>query len=90
MHDVSVERRRRLLRGESSARNQSASDSDSGTVELGGEFVTFRGRNHVVRYRFLNLQQAIDGSTVLTFLPPEQDASRINFIRDSQYWVRKR
>lgn len=70
--------------------NQSASDNDSGNVELGGEIVTFRGRNHVVRYRFLNIQQAIDGSTVLTFLPPEQDASRINFIRDSQYWVRKK
>jgi hypothetical protein len=53
--------------------NRSASDDDSGTVELGGEFVTFRGHVHVVRYRFLNLQQAIDGSTVLTFLPPAQD-----------------
>jgi hypothetical protein len=70
--------------------NQSASDSDSGTVELGGEFITFRGRNHVVRYRFLNIQQAIDGSTVLTFLPPDPDPSRISFIRDSQYWVRKK
>jgi hypothetical protein len=70
--------------------NQSATDSDSGTVELGGEFITFRGRSHVVRYRFLNIQQAIDGSTVLTFLPPDPDPSRISFIRDSQYWVRKK
>ncbi len=70
--------------------NQMTSDSDSGTVELGGEFVTFRGRNHVVRYRFLNVQQAIDGSTVLTFLPPAADPSTISFIRDSEYWVRKK
>jgi hypothetical protein len=47
-------------------------------------------RNHVVRYRFLNVQQAIDGSTVLTFLPPAADPSTISFIRDSEYWVRKK
>jgi hypothetical protein len=69
--------------------NRSASDDDSGTVELGGEFVTFRGHAHVVRYRFLNLQQAIDGSTVLTFLPPAQDPATLSFIRDSELWVRK-
>ena len=70
--------------------NRSASDEDSGTVELGGEFVTFRGHAHVVRYRFLNLQQAIDGSTVLTFLPPAQDPATLSFIRDSELWVRKK
>jgi hypothetical protein len=70
--------------------NQSTSESDFGVVELGGEFVTFRGRSHVVRYRYLNMQQAIDGSTVLTFLPPAADPSTINFIRDGEYWVRKK
>lgn len=70
--------------------NQSASDADGGVVELGGAVVTFRGRNHVVRYRFLNMQQAIDGSTVLTLLPPAADPSTINFIRDSQLWSRKK
>jgi hypothetical protein len=70
--------------------NQSANDTDVGIVELGGPFVTFRGRNHVVRYRFLNLQQAIDGSTVLTFLPPADDPSTINFIRDGEMWSRKK
>ena len=70
--------------------NQSAGDADSGVVELGGAFVTFRGRNHVVRYRFLNLQQALDSSTVLTFLPPAEDASRISFIRDAEMWSRKK
>ena len=70
--------------------NQAASDTDSGVVELGGQFVTFRGRSHVVRYRFLNLQQAIDGSTVITFLPPAEDVSRINFVRDGEMWSRKK
>jgi hypothetical protein len=70
--------------------NQSASDSDSGVVELGAEFVTFKGRSHVVRYRFLNIQQAIDGSAVITFLPPAADPSTLNVIRDSEYWVRKK
>jgi hypothetical protein len=69
--------------------NHRTSDSDSGVIELGGEFVTFRGRNHVVRYRFLNLQQALDGSTVLTLLPPG-DLAHINIIRDSEMWSRKK
>jgi hypothetical protein len=67
--------------------NNSASDADSGVVELGGEFVTFRGHNHVVRYRFLNIQTALDGSTVLTLLPPGEMA-HISIIRDSEYWSR--
>jgi hypothetical protein len=70
--------------------NRSASDDDSGTVELGADFVTFRGHAHVVRYRFLNLQQAIDGSTVLTFLPRAQDPATLSFIRNSEWWVRKK
>ena len=67
--------------------NLSASDADTGVVELGGEFVTFRGRNHVVRYRFLNLQTALNGQTVLTLLPPG-DMAHISIIRDSEYWSR--
>lgn len=69
--------------------NLSTSDEDSGVIELGGAFVTFRGRNHLVRYRFLNLQQALDGSAVLTFLPPADDPSRINSIRNGEMWSRK-
>lgn len=67
--------------------NNTASDTDSGIVELGGEFVTFRGKNHVVRYRFLNIQTALDGSTVLTLLPPG-DMAHISIIRDSEYLSR--
>jgi len=68
--------------------NSSASDADTGVVELGGEFVTFRGRNHVVRYRFLNLQTALNGDVVLTLLPPG-DMAHISIIRDSEYWTRR-
>ena len=57
-------------------------------MELEPEFVVSKGRNHVVRYRFFNVQTAIDGSTVMTFLPPAADLARISFIRDSEYWVR--
>jgi hypothetical protein len=70
--------------------NGSASDADAGVVELSGPFVTFHGRSHVVRYRFLNIQQALDGSTVLTLLPPAEDPSTLNFIRDGEMWSRKK
>lgn len=66
--------------------NSSASDADSGVVELGGEFVTFKGRNHVVRYRFVNIQTALNGDIVLTLLPPG-DMAHISIIRDSEYWT---
>jgi len=69
--------------------NNRTGDSDSGVVELGGEFITFKGRNHVVRYRFLNVQHALDGSTVLTLLPPG-DMAHISIVRDSEYWSRKK
>lgn len=69
--------------------NSMTHDDDAGVVELGGEFITFKGRNHVVRYRFLNMQQALDGSTVLTLLPPG-DLAHISIIRDSEYYTRKK
>ena len=67
--------------------NRMTSDDDSGVVELGGEFVTLKGIRHVTRYRFGNLQQALDGSTVLTLWPPV-DVSKITPSRDSEYWTR--
>ncbi|MFI5104960.1 MAG: hypothetical protein ACHP79_08560 [Terriglobales bacterium] len=66
-----------------------ARDDDTGVVQFDKEFVVFKGRAHVVRYRFLNIQQAIDGSTVITFLPPAANPATLSFIRDSEYWVRK-
>jgi len=65
-----------------------ARDDDSGVVQFEKEFVVFKGHNHVARYRFFNIQQAIDGSTVLTFLPPAADPSTLSIIRDSELWVR--
>jgi hypothetical protein len=44
-------------------------DQDDGVVELGGDLVIFKRRNHVVRYRFIHMQQALDGSTLLSLLP---------------------
>src|SRR5258708_34572668 len=69
------------------ANRRMTSDDDSGVVELGGGFVTFKGHNHVAHYRFLNVQTALDGSTVLTLLPPG-DLAQISIIRDSQYFTR--
>jgi len=67
--------------------NRMTSDDDSGVVELGGEFVTLKGHKHTNRYRFANLQQALDGSTVLTLWPPIEMA-KIYPSRDSEYWTR--
>lgn len=63
-------------------------DEDSGVVQLGQDLVVFKGRNHEVRYRFMNLIQALDGSMVLTLLPDVSDISRLNIIRDRDQWSR--
>jgi len=67
--------------------NMAAHDDDSGVVELGGEFLTFKGKAHVTRYRFVKMQQALDGSTVLTLLPPV-DMSQVDLRRDLSYFTR--
>lgn len=67
--------------------NQAVNDNDSGVVQLEAAFVTFKGLRRVNRYRFVNLQQALDGSTVLTLWPPV-DMSQINASRDSVYLTR--
>ncbi|HEX7286162.1 MAG TPA: hypothetical protein VF532_08260 [Candidatus Angelobacter sp.] len=69
------------------ANNQGVSDADTGVVELGDGFITFKGQKHVYRYRLVTLQQAIDGSTVLTLFPPVE-MSKIDSKRDSEYWIR--
>jgi hypothetical protein len=67
--------------------NRPTTDDDSGVIELGGEFLVFKGHRRTTRYRFLNVQQGLDGTTVLTLLPPVE-MSEINISRDSQYWSR--
>jgi len=49
--------------------------------------ITFKGQKRLHRYRFVNMQQALDGSTVLTLFPPVE-MSRINPKQDSEYLVR--
>ena len=63
-------------------------DADTGVVELRQDLVTFKGRTHVLSYRFMNLQTALDGSTVLTLLPAAVDVSRLNIMRDRDQWSR--
>ena len=67
--------------------NRPTSDDDSGVVELEGGFVTFKGHRHVHRYRFVNLQEALDGSTVLALWPP-LDVKQIDSNRDTEYFTR--
>jgi hypothetical protein len=67
--------------------NRAASDDDTGVVELGGAFVTFKGHKRVGQYRFINIQQALDGSSVLALFPPVE-MSQINAGRDITYWTR--
>jgi len=69
--------------------NSITHDDDSGVVQFEKEFVIFKGRSHVVRYRFLNIQKAIDGSTVMTFLPPAANPATLSIIRDSEPWIRE-
>lgn len=68
--------------------NRMTNDDDVGVVQLEGEFVTFKGQRHVNRYRFVNLQQTLDGTSVLTLWPPV-DLSKIS-TSDSMYWTRTR
>lgn len=66
----------------------SARDEDSGQVELGGDLIIFKGRNHTVRYRFINCQTSLDGSTVLTLLPENDPLSTMTIMRDGDQWSR--
>jgi hypothetical protein len=63
-------------------------DQDSGVVELGGGMVIFNGRNHVVRYQFINCQQAVDGSTVLTLLPDKTQVNAMTILNQGDEWSR--
>lgn len=69
--------------------NSPVRDKDTGVVELDGGFITFKGRNHTARYHFLNLQTAIDGSTVMMVLPDNEDLSKASafhqeYVRDAK------
>jgi hypothetical protein len=63
-------------------------DQDSGFVELGGGLIIFKGRSHVVRYHFINCQQALDDSTVLTLLPENSEVTAAAIITYGDLWAR--
>jgi hypothetical protein len=58
--------------------NRPVGDKDAGTVELSGDFIIFKGRKLEQKYHFVNSQTAIDGSTVLTVLPAQEDPAKAN------------
>jgi len=64
-------------------------DKDAGTVQLGGDLIIFKGRNHETRYHFVNFQTAIDGSTVMTVLAGEADPAKTNVNALGQQLVRE-
>ena len=63
-------------------------DKDTGTVQLGGDLIIFKGRNHETKYHFINFQTAIDGSTVMTVLPGQEDPAKTNVTALQQLLVR--
>jgi hypothetical protein len=67
--------------------NRAVNDADTGVVELGGAFLTFKGNKRVRRYRFVNLQTALDGSTILSLWPPK-DMSQIDPKAETEYYTR--
>jgi hypothetical protein len=69
--------------------NRVVRDEDSGTVELGGEFVIFKGHARTKRFRFLNFQTAIDGSTVMMLLAEEADPAQVNIAARQEEWSRQ-
>jgi len=69
--------------------NSSVQDKDTGTVQLGGDLIVFKGRNHEQKYHFVNFQTAIDGSTVLTVLPGQEDPAKTNVAALGQQLVRE-
>jgi len=69
--------------------NRPVQDKDSGVIEIGGDVVSFKGHAHTQRFHFVNLQTAIDGSTVLTFLPGQEDPAKANVTFLQEQWVRE-
>jgi hypothetical protein len=64
-------------------------DKDVGTVQLGGDLINFKGRDHEQKYHFINFQTAIDGSTVLTVIAGQEDPTKANIAFSQQQLVRE-
>ena len=63
-------------------------EQESGVIELGGEFVVFKGKSHVVRYRFINFQHSLDGAAVLTLLAENNPVTASSIILYGERWTR--
>lgn len=68
--------------------NRPVQEKDAGTVQLGGDFIIFKGRNYERKYHFVNFQTAIDGSTVMTVLAGTEDPAKANVASLGQVMVR--
>lgn len=68
--------------------NRPVQDKDAGTVELGGDLIIFKGRKFERKYHFINFQMAIDGSTVMTVLPGQEDPAKANVTSLQEQLVR--
>jgi hypothetical protein len=69
--------------------NSQVQDKDVGMVQLGGDLIIFKGRNHEQKYHFINFQTAIDGSTVMTVLADQEDPAKTNVTALGQQLVRE-
>jgi|SRR5215831_3583373 len=69
--------------------NSPVQDKDVGTVQLGGDLINFKGRNHEQKYHFINFQTAIDGSTVLIVIAGQEDPAKANIAFSQQQMVRE-
>lgn len=69
--------------------NRPVQDKDTGTVELGGDLIIFKGRKLEQKYHFINFQTAIDGSTVMTVLAGQEDPAKTNVASLQQQLVRE-
>lgn len=65
-------------------------EKEEGVVELSGDLVVFKGSSHTSRYHFINSQQALDGSTVLTLLDESNQPSSRTILNYGQKWTRPR
>ena len=63
-------------------------EKEEGVVELSGDLVVFKGTSHTARYHFINCQQALDGSTVLTLLDEGNQPSASTILNYGQMWTR--
>jgi hypothetical protein len=63
-------------------------EKEEGVVELNGDLVVFKGSSHTSRYHFINSQQALDGSTVLTLLSEGNEPNSSTIMNYAEKWSR--